>query len=188
MPDQDPVHSRELALHLLVLRCQTGDQQAFATLMGMFGGKTLGYLRGILGQDAEDVQQEVWLAVYRGLHTLTNPGAFRTWLFRTSRHRVVDHLRRLKRERELLDDVPLDEVGEGDLADDRTIENVEGSLLDGALDAMPPPHREVLLLRYRDELSYAEIALVIGRPIGTVRTRLHHAKRRLHTLLNRGTP
>jgi RNA polymerase sigma-70 factor (ECF subfamily) len=177
--------AHDVALHLLVLRCQAGDERAFALLMDRFGARTLAYLRGLVGQDAEDVQQDVWLAVYRSVHSLANPGAFRTWLFRTTRHRAMDYLRRRKRDAELVDDTPLDEVMDVRGADRNDDAGVDAALLDGALDAIPPPQREVLLLRYRDDLSYAEIAVVVGCPIGTVRTRLHHAKRRLHELLER---
>jgi RNA polymerase sigma-70 factor (ECF subfamily) len=51
---------------------------------------------------------------------------------------------------------------------------------------LPPLQREALLLRYRDELSYAEIALVVGVPVGTVKTRVHHAKRTLQQRFQRG--
>jgi RNA polymerase sigma-70 factor, ECF subfamily len=186
MTTHRPASAQELSLHLLVLRCQTGDERAFARLMDSFGARTLGYLRGLVGDDAEDVQQEVWLAVYRRLHTLTNPGAFRTWLFRTTRHRAVDFLRKRERERELIDDVPMEDVAAADDPNEPGMAAIEDAALGGALAAMPPPQREVLLLRYRDDLSYAEIALVVGCPIGTVRTRLHHAKRRLNDLLKRG--
>ena len=71
---------------------------------------------------------------------------------------------------------------------DDSFTGVDESALEAALMAIPPPQREAMLLKYRDELSYGEIALVVGCPIGTVRTRLHHAKRRLHELLTRGLP
>jgi RNA polymerase sigma-70 factor (ECF subfamily) len=176
----------DLALRLLVLRCQAGDEAAFTKLMGTFEARTLGYLRGIVGDDAEDVQQEVWLAVYRHLGGLADPGAFRTWLFRTARHRAIDFLRQRKREHELIDDVPPDATSvDAWLADDDESETVDDGALTAALMAMPPPQREVVLLRYRDGLSYREIAQVVGRPIGTVRTRLHHAKKKLQESLIR---
>jgi RNA polymerase sigma-70 factor (ECF subfamily) len=175
--------AHDVALHLLVLRCQTGDECAFELLMNRFATKTLAYLRGVVGQDAEDVQQDVWLAVYRSIHSIANPGAFRTWLFQTARHRAMDYLRRRKREAEVLDETPVEELA--DVGTGENDENVDAALLDRALDAIPPPQREVLLLRYRDDLTYAEIAVIVGIPIGTVRTRLHHAKRRLHDLLER---
>ena len=93
----------ELRLHFLVLRCQTGDERAFADLLDWFAERTLAYLEGLVGPDAEDVQQDVWLSVYRGIRTLHNPRAVRTWLFRTTRHHAVDFLRRRKREQRLLE-------------------------------------------------------------------------------------
>jgi RNA polymerase sigma-70 factor, ECF subfamily len=188
MTETRPVEAHTLSLHLLVLRCQAGDERAFARLMDAFGHKTLGYLRGLLGDDADDVQQEVWLSVYRGLSGLANPGAFRTWLYRTTRHRAVDFLRKRKRERELADDLASEVVEADDSSDDEHVGRLDESELEAALMAIPPPQREVMLLRYRDEMSYNEIAMVVGCPIGTVRTRLHHAKRRLQELLTRGEP
>ncbi len=60
---------------------------------------------------------------------------------------------------------------------------MDPALLDARLAELAPIHREVLLLRYRNELSYAEIALVTGASIGTVRSRLHYARRQLQALL-----
>jgi RNA polymerase sigma-70 factor, ECF subfamily len=184
MGERDATSADELRLHLLVLRCQAGDERAFADLVGRFGPRTLAYLRGLLGDDAEDVQQEVWLAVYRGLRSLANPRAFRTWLFRTTRHRAVDWLRARRRERELLEDAAR-EV-------DAAVDVDDGALDDGVIDeptltravaTLSPIHREVLLLRHRDDLSYAEIALVVGCSVGTVRSRLHHARLRLQAAI-----
>jgi RNA polymerase sigma-70 factor (ECF subfamily) len=149
-----------------------------------FQSKTLGYLNGLLGDrgDAEDVQQEVWLSVYRNLSGLANPGAFRTWLFRITRHRALNWLRSTRRERELVVDTPVEEMdlptGDVDARD-----AIDVDAIAGALNGLPPPQREVLLLRYQDDLSYTEIAMVIGTTVGTVRSRLHYAKRRLETLI-----
>jgi RNA polymerase sigma-70 factor (ECF subfamily) len=179
----------ELRLHLQVLRCQAGDERAFAELFGRFAARTLRYLRGLVDDAAEDVQQEVWLAVYRGLASLSDPRAFRTWLYRTTRHRAVDFLRRRRRERELVADVAAESAGAGAVAgdpDDDPLappEPLDAGALHAALTALPPVQREVLVLRYQDGLSYAEIALVVGCSLGTVRSRLHHAKRRLHDLI-----
>ena len=186
MTEPGPVEAHTLSLHLLVLRCQAGDERAFARLMDLFASKTLGYLNGLVGDDAEDVHQEVWLTVYRTIGSLANPGAFRTWLFRTTRHRAVDFLRKRKRERELADDLATEPIDADEDAGHDDLAGIDVAALDSALRAMPPPQREVVLLRYRDDMSYNEIAMVVGCPIGTVRTRLHHAKRRLQELLTRG--
>ncbi len=176
-PDaEDAVH-----VHLLVLRCQAGDERAFSALMTRYGDRTMHYLRGLVGEAADDVQQDVWLAVYRRVHTLADPGAFRTWLFRTARHRAIDHLRARRREQELfvetdsLDALPHATEAEDDAPD------VDG--LAAVIDDLAPIHREVLMLRYRDAMSYTEIALVVGCTVGTVRSRLHYARQHLHDLL-----
>lgn len=169
---------QEIRQHVLVLRCQTGDEGAFARLFEWFGVRTLGYLRGLLGEDADDVQQEVWLTVYRSVRHLSNPRAFRTWLFQTTRHRAIDFLRRRRRERELLDQVAA-ELSLSAAPEGPETDRLDASALTAALEGLSPLHREVLLLRYQDDLSYAEIALVLGCSIGTVRSRLHHAKRRV---------
>lgn len=166
-------------LGLLVLRCQAGDEAAFAQLFRAFGPRTLAYLRGLLPEEAEDVQHEVWGTVYRQLAGLADPRVFRTWLYRVTRHKAIDQLRKLRRERSLF----LDAEAGAAIAVPETLEDwKEDWTLDGALERLSPIHREVVLLRFRDELSYAEIAAVLGCSIGTVRSRLFLARQRLGAL------
>jgi RNA polymerase sigma-70 factor (ECF subfamily) len=170
-------------LHFAVLRCQAGDERAFAKLMEQFGPRTHSYLRGLVSDAADDVQQEVWLAVYRNIASLADPGAFRTWLFRITRHRALDFLRRAGRERDFLADAALEASETA-----APITENDGSSLSaamrGALERLPAMQREVLLLRYMNDLSYGEIALIVGCSVGTVRSRLHYAKHQLHDLID----
>lgn len=172
-------------LFLLVLRCQTGDEAAFAALHHEFSARTLRYLKGIVGDTAaDDVQQDVWLTVYRRLSELANPGGFRTWLYRVTRHRAIDALRREGRRSELI--APSGEDFDPDLvpADDDPADarlGVDG--MDHILVRLSKAHREVLILRFREELNYEDIALVTGCSVGTVRSRLHHAKANLRVML-----
>lgn len=170
-----------LRLHIVVLRCQAGDEQAFDQLFGWFGPRTLRYLRNVVGPAAEDVQQDVWLSVYRGLGALANPQSFGTWIFRIARHRAIDHLRERKRERDLLAEVdrPTDELLVDTDEDARTLE-----LIERCLGELAPIHREALVLRYWEDLTYAEIAQVVGCSLGTIRSRLHYATRRMRQLID----
>lgn len=178
-----------LRLHLMVLRSQAGDEQAFAQLFASFGERTLRHLRALVGEEAEDAQQELWLAVYRGLGGLSDPGAFRTWLFQTTRHRAFDLLRRRKREQRLLELAASERTIDGEATDDGLVPRPDVLELLETVEALSPIHREVLLLRYQNDLSYAEIALVAGCSIGTVKSRLHQAKARLRgTITRRETP
>jgi RNA polymerase sigma-70 factor (ECF subfamily) len=172
-----------LSINLLVIRSQAGDEWAFARLYEVFGEKTLRYLAGLLGDDAPDVQQELWLSVYGGIRHVANPNAFRTWLFRATRHKAIDFLRKAKRETELMESVSIDQLEANDDSENKFPESDSDTDLFHALSTMPMQQREVVLLRYRDEMTYGEIAMVIGCPIGTVKTRLYYAKRRLRDLL-----
>jgi len=186
MTKHESLGRSELQLYLLVMRCQAGDERAFARLMEVFGPRSLAYLRGIIGDDAEDVQQEVWLSVYRSAHTLSNPRAFRTWLFRTTRHRAIDFLRSRRRERELIDDSAERSDAVADEETDVAFDDLDVEALQVAMSALPPAQREVLQLRYLDDMSYGDIAAVVGCSVGTIRSRLHYAKQRVQELLTRG--
>jgi RNA polymerase sigma-70 factor (ECF subfamily) len=181
-----PTRTDETRLYLLVLRCQTGDESAFARLMDEFGRRTLAHLRGLVGDAAEDVQQEVWLTVYRQVRGLSNPRAFRTWLFQTTRHRAIDFLRARRRERELLEDAGR-EMDTSTAPDDGGLD-LDASRVGPALKALSPIHREALVLRYQEDMSYGEMAIVAGCSVGTIRSRLHAAKRRLQEVIRRSTP
>jgi RNA polymerase sigma-70 factor (ECF subfamily) len=177
--------SDPIRLHLLVLRCQTGDADAFRRLYDEFGSRSLRYLAGLVGADsAEDIQQETWLAVYRSLGSLADPARFPTWLLATARNRAIDWLRKRKRERLLLDEGAV-EIGDAIAPEAEPAgPGFDDPEVNDALASLPAAHREVLMLRYRDELSYAEIALVTGLAIGTVRSRLHHARLNLEHRLD----
>jgi len=171
---------------LLVLRCQAGDEDAFSELFDRFSHRTLRYLEGLLGPNAAaDAQQEVWLAVFRGISRLTNPGAFRTWLYQTTRHRAVDILRKEKRESELLSAAMIESPEPSEEAPDLSLEAQDRRALETGLAGLSAPHLEVLLLRYWEEMRYADIALILGCSVGTVRSRIHHAKRKLREALDR---
>jgi RNA polymerase sigma-70 factor (ECF subfamily) len=176
-----PTHADRL-LYLLVLRCQAGDEAAFGQLLTSFGKRTLAHLRTLVGDEAEDVQQEVWLTVYRRIGSLANPGGFRTWLFQTTRHRAIDYLRTRRREREIFDDeAAVDITRIAETENERV--NLAGGTVAAVFAQLTPSHREVLQLRYQEDLSYEEIALVSGCAVGTVRSRLHNARRHLQRLL-----
>jgi RNA polymerase sigma-70 factor (ECF subfamily) len=167
---------------VLILRCQAGDEAAFAELVGRYGPRLRYYLRKMLGaaHAAEDAGQDVWLAVFRGLPRLADPAAFPAWLFRVARNRAYGELRRRRPAPR-----PLDEAGQGPgAAEDRDDFPAEASaLIHAGLDRLAPEHREVLVLRFLEAMTYDEIAAVVGVPPGTVRSRIHYAKRALRRVL-----
>jgi RNA polymerase sigma-70 factor, ECF subfamily len=174
----DPVE--RLYEQVLVVRCQAGDEAAFAELVQRYAPRLRYYLRRMLDAgDPDDVMQDVWLDVFRGLPRLNDAGAFPAWLYRVARDRVLRTLRRRPRTEPLLDaDVP--EAEEAFTAED-------AARIHQALAELPPEQREVLVLRFLEEMSYDDVARVIDCPVDTVRSRLYYAKQALRRILERET-
>ena len=167
-----------------MLRCQAGDEKAFADLLHRFGPRTLRYLEGLLDPEtAQDVHQEVWLTVYRRISDLSNPGGFRTWIFRITRHRAIDFLRREQRESELLEEVAREAPEFSGGPAEPPISTLDNPELKTAMARLSPAQRDVLQLRFWENMPYEEIALILGCPLGTVRSRIHYAKRLLRNAL-----
>jgi RNA polymerase sigma-70 factor (ECF subfamily) len=175
---------------VLVVRCQVGDAAAFEQVVAHFHPRVRAFLhqmidrRGAIEQ-ADDLAQEVWLDVFRGLPRLADPSAFVPWLYRIARNRALRALRGQAEPIASIDHVAARDVAAESESDDRFIAE-DAAAVHAALDRLGPEHREVLLLRFLEEMSYEEIAAVAGCPLGTVRSRLHHAKRALADVLNSG--
>ena len=137
--------------------------------------------------DARDVCQEAWLTVWKQLATFRGESRFTTWLHPIVTRRALDHLR--KRRRWFDRFLPIDSGEENAVSapepssDDNAREQMEGgenvARVRAALASLPPKHRAVLALRELEGQSYEEIAQAVGIPVGTVMSRLHHARRLL---------
>jgi RNA polymerase sigma-70 factor (ECF subfamily) len=165
---------------VLLLRCRAGDEAAFEELVGGYSPRLRYYLREMLRDvdRTEDVLQDVWLQVLRGLPKLADPGAFPAWLYRIARNRAC---RVLRERRPLCSLEEMDPTEESD--DDIRLEDAE--YIHAALDELALEHREVLVLHFLEGMTYENIARVIGCPVGTVRSRIHYAKRALRCALER---
>jgi RNA polymerase sigma-70 factor (ECF subfamily) len=171
---------------ILVLRCQTGDTAAFTELVERYGPRLNYYLRKTFGRvdGADDLFQDVWFIVFRKIRDLIDPAAFATWLYQIARNRAYRELRKRR-----LPALPIDEIGP--VADpaaegpDFTAE--DGERVHGALDQLALEHREALVLRFVEGMAYEEIAAITGCGIGTVKSRLHYAKRALRRVLEGAT-
>lgn len=167
---------------ILVLRCQAGDEAAFAELVERYQPRLRYYLRKMLGdlQGAEDALQDTWLDVFRAVPHLRDAGAWRAWLFRLARDRASRQLRKRR-----LPLQPLAEIDPIERAEEAPFTAEDAQRVHAALDELAAEHREVLVLRYVEAMSYDEIAQVVGCQVGTVRSRLHYAKHALRGVLER---
>jgi RNA polymerase sigma-70 factor (ECF subfamily) len=167
----------------IVLRAQRGDSQAFQRIVEEYHGIAWRTARVLLRDSGltEDVLQEAWIDVWRGLPRLQHRQTLRSWLLTVIANRCRMTLRRavpaavsLESEQEVLH-TP-DEV-ESIL--ERITRQETYASIRTALAELPAEQRRVLELRYFADLELNEIALVAALPLGTVKSRLHRA---LHTL------
>jgi RNA polymerase sigma-70 factor (ECF subfamily) len=166
---------------LLVLRCQTGNDEAFRELVGRFGPRLHYFLLKLLARPdrAEDLAQEIWLEVLRQLPRLKDAAAFTTWLYRIAHGKAMLEARRNSREPTITTDVECLAQAE----EEATFSPEQAAQIHAALNQLDPTQREALVLRFLEGLSYEEIGEIVDCPVGTVRSRIHYAKARLRQLL-----
>ncbi len=177
----------------LVERALQGREDAFREIVRRYERPLLSLLGRWLGDRAlaEDLAQEVFLKAFRALASYAPDRKFSSWLFKIAHNAAIDQLRRRGVATEPL------ETGEDDgpshlakIADAQVEspaarhERAElAAALEGAIAGLRPEYREVVLLRFREELSYEEVAEVTGLPLGTVKTFLHRARKDLARVL-----
>lgn len=161
---------------LLVVRAQLGERDAFAGLVREWHEPVHAFVRRMLGQGAaDDVAQEVWLAVVRGLPRLREPARFAPWLFSIARRAVTNRLR-TEYARPAVTGEAVEEPDIGTAVVDRAV-------VTAGLAGVPVLERELLILFYLQDLSLETCAEICGVPVGTVKSRLSRGRRLLRTSL-----
>lgn len=186
----------ELTDQELVARCQRGDHRAFRVLVDKYQRRAYGIAMGILRNpdDARDAAQEAFIKVFRNVDGFKGDSSFYTWLYRIVVNVCIDHIRKHKKGRAVEYDETFrrrDEVEEIPLtANTRAmqpgvaheVKELNGVLAE-ALGRLSENHRTIILLREVEGLSYEEIAEVMDCHLGTVMSRLHHARKNLQLAL-----
>jgi RNA polymerase sigma-70 factor (ECF subfamily) len=169
----------------LVVRAGNGDEEAWRELVGAYARRVYGLLRsrGCDRARAEEITQSVFVTVARvlGQGQYKEQGRFDAWLFRVAMNRLRDDARARKRR----STHPLgDAAGAIPAAPAQTAEPTESAQgLHAALEGLSPSDREVIELRHRADMSFKQIAELLGQPLGTVLARHHRALRKLRAVL-----
>ena len=171
----------------LVRQAQAGDTGAFASLVAEHQRFCYNLAFQSLGdtREAEDVTQEAFLRAWLALPRFRHQARFRTWLYRIVTNLCCTHLPRLRRDLEALGEDGLAELpaeSSGNPLADLQVQE-RRAFLHSQIERMPESQRLIVLLRYREELSYEEIADVLDIPLGTVKIGLFRARQRLRAAL-----
>ena len=181
---------------VLIERCLKGDQVAWDQIVRMHWRKVFNLAYKFVGRhdEAEDLTQDIFLKIFKALHTFDRRANFQTWLISISRNLCIDHYRSVRKERETM-------ARDVDSADLMPVSRERGphaeleqldlrQLIRQALAELPPALKEAVVLRDLQEFSYQEIADKLGLPEGTVKSRINRGRlelaRQLRRLQSRG--
>lgn len=176
----------------IIERLRRGDTDALAELISRYQHRLFRFLLRLVRDEpaAEDIFQQTWIRVMEKIRRYDSRRSFDTWLFTVARNLAIDQLRR-RRDRSL--DAPDDT---GRLMTDRLATEMQnplehivdcerGEIIAAAISRLPVIHREVLVLRFEEEMKLEEISEVAGIPLSTVKSRLYRALAALRTMLER---
>jgi RNA polymerase sigma-70 factor, ECF subfamily len=188
---------REAAENTLVVRAQAGETAAFDELVRAYRDRLYSVILNLTNQpeDASDLTQEVFIKAFTKIRHYSFQSSFYTWLYRIAMNEAFNHLRRARRKRMLRleyfrrddDDGshadPLDNMADTSThAPNAGRDELRGAL-DKALEKLSDEHRAVVVLSEIEGFSLSEVAEVVGASEGTVKSRLHYAKKELQKLL-----
>ncbi len=182
---------------LLVLEAKNGNQKAYAELLKKYRDSIYFMLLKMVKNhdDAEDLTIEAFGKAFRNLDLYTPTFAFSTWLFKIASNNGIDFLRSKKTSKQHLSiDYTDEESDSGTPANLNLIANVpdpeenlisqqKEKMLREVVQQLHPDYRDIIILRYFDELSYAEIAQELNIPLGTVKARLFRSRELLTTIM-----
>src|SRR4051812_21219576 len=175
------VHAYDGELGAAVTRAQEGNEAAFAVAYRLVQPGLLGYLRGLVGDDAEDVASDAWLEIARDLGRFKGDGAgFRGWTATIARHRALDHLRRqrVRPRSAALEQDMLDLPGPHS-THDQALESLSTEYALELVRGLPRDQAEAVLLRVVVGLDGPAAARVLGKRPGAVRTAAYRGLKRL---------
>lgn len=184
-PQKKPALDRETAL---VEKAKAGDEDAFRVIVEHNQSKVYHLLLGMVRNEdqAQELTQETFVKAWKGLAAFRGESTVWTWLYRIAYFTALDHLRKRKRQTDL---VFLEETG-GELTGEQENEPLAVVIkrdreedLHEALARLSLPQRAVLILYYFQGLSYREIAAITRRPLGTIRAELHRGKEKLRKMI-----
>ncbi len=162
---------------LLVLEAQSGNEKAFECLVTLFHPQLVNFASNLSGNHAlaKGAVQDVWISISKKLRVLEDPRAFKGWVYRALRWRVLDLLKAKSYRYQTIEDTNLSiELDESE---------IESQQLRKLINKLPDYERSVVYLYYLAEFTLVEIAMILETPVGTLKSRLNRARASLRKQL-----
>jgi RNA polymerase sigma-70 factor, ECF subfamily len=185
-----------VGIEAAVLQLRRGDLEALSPLIARYQNRLYRYLLRLVRQpaEAEDLFQQTWLRVAEKILSYDPSRNFDAWLFTLARNLAFDHLRRI-RSQNLAQ--PVGEESEGGTVSqlassdagpfDQLLAHERATRVASAIENLPVTYREVLSLRFEEEMKLEEIAIVLAEPLSTVKSRLRRSLEQLRGMLDAGS-
>jgi RNA polymerase sigma-70 factor (ECF subfamily) len=161
----------------LMAQLQSGDERALAQLMQRYQGPLYGFLSRRVGSAADDIFQETWIRIVRARERFDTERRFAAWLYQIANNLCRDRYRRVDAMRRAVDSFRAEDETLREPADEPAIG--EGETMRARVLALPDRLREVLVLRYYEDMGEEEMSRVLRVPRGTIKSRLHAAVKAL---------
>lgn len=172
--------------HELICKALQGNQKAFRSIVEGHHSVAYAVVRAILGdrEDVEDVLQNVFVKVYRGLHRFRGDSKLSTWIYQIARNEALNAVGKNRRSLEPLDNLEISGPENKSPEAEFVNRELRGHLED-ALSQLDEAQRMTIELRYMAERSYNEIADIMNIPVGTVKTNIFRGKAQLKRILKK---
>jgi len=186
-----------VGIEAAVSQLRGGDLDALSTLIARYQNRLYRYLLRLVRQpaEAEDLFQQTWLRVAEKIRSYDPSRNFDAWLFTLARNLAFDHLRRIRPQsldqpvsKGSQDGAMVSQLATSDVGPfDQLLAHERATRLADAIENLPVTYREVLSLRFEEEMKLEEIALVLSAPLPTVKSRLRRSLEQLRGMLDAGS-
>jgi RNA polymerase sigma-70 factor (ECF subfamily) len=184
----------QIDLQLVKLAIEKKDQQAFARLMSRYRDSIYFMVLKMVHNrdDAEDITIESFSKAFNNIDKYDQRHAFSTWLFRIATNNCIDFIRKKRLETTSIDktfetdkgdEMSMDVKSDAPTPEERVMKSQRIVSVRGALTKLNPKYRQLIEMRYYEELSYEEIAQELDLPLGTVKAQLFRAKEMLFKII-----
>ena len=165
------------------MRSQRGDEQALAILFKKWHQPMVRQAYLLTGRQevAQDIVQDCWMSIIKGIGGLRDPGSFRIWIFRIVRGKSVDWIRAMQRSRRHKESLANETAADRTLVDNLGAPQDPVQVIRRAMQNLGGEQKYLLTLFYLQKTSIEEISEILTIPVGTVKSRLFHARKKLLT-------